>query len=190
MGVKQCCPGCQSNEFVLLNKLNISAGPAAWRFAYSSRGGAAASSAVAPVSSCYVCCNPACPDVKDKALDQDDPELHLQLLRQLTRDGVLGQAPVPANVIAACIGLNRRTTHCVSNSGIRVTVRVCESLDCESLVVSLSFPCFVVLLFLLYCESDFVSQALGGNHSCSAYVKYVLPTFSKWHLRSTGHAGT
>ena len=84
LGCKLCCPGCQSNDFVLLHGLNVHAGSAAWRFGYGN------GCATSPVSARYVCCSPACPDVKDKALKTKGPALHLKMLKHFTQDGLLG----------------------------------------------------------------------------------------------------
>ena len=84
VGCKQCCPGCGCNKFVLIGNLNVNSATSV-RYAYGN------GRAIAPISSTYMCVNPDCPDVQDKdRKDAATRAVEMQLLRELTKDGILG----------------------------------------------------------------------------------------------------
>ena len=80
IGCKLFCPGCKSNEHVLLGDVNLDHDNSV-RFAYGN------GRAILPASRAYICCNPACPDVLAKVDD-----VSIQLLRAWTADGILGSS--------------------------------------------------------------------------------------------------
>ena len=56
VGCKVFCPGCLCNTFIVLGGLNVEAASSV-RFAYGN------GKSIMPVSRCYICCNPNCPEV-------------------------------------------------------------------------------------------------------------------------------
>ena len=80
-GCKCCCPSCSTNDFVIVDQLNV-ADASRVRFAYG------CGRALMPVAHTYRCVNPECPAVKRDCKDVD-----MQLIEQLTRDGP-GKLPI------------------------------------------------------------------------------------------------
>lgn len=80
VGCKLACPGCRSNDFVLVGDINVSSLEKV-RFAYGN------GKAVMPISRCYSCFNPDCPDVLAK---RGRTEAELATLRDLVSKGITG----------------------------------------------------------------------------------------------------